>query len=234
MYGDGDIGNNTVKTRFNVRNLIWELEVKPGKGWFSIWEIFLSMLIILLLSGFIGIITYMMIQLRESNALLLRLSTTDVLTGCYNRRAYEEKITELSSKKTEDDFVYVSADVNGLKQVNDTLGHNAGDELIAGAQWCLQNVFGPYGSIYRIGGDEFAALICANEETLAEIMEKLNSNVDSWRGQSVDRISVSVGYAAHSEYPDMTIEELGKAADQKMYESNREYYQKHDRRGGSL
>ena len=120
--------------------------------------------------------------------------------------------------------------MNGLKQVNDNLGHSAGDELLSGATSCLQNAFGPYGSIYRTGGDEFVALIHANKETLAKIMEKLNSDVDSWHGHSVDKMSISIGYASHREFPDMSIEELGKIADQKMYEAKNEYYQKHDRR----
>ena len=231
MYGARDLGKNTVKTQFNVRNLIWELEVKPSKGWFSVWEVILSLSIILILSCFIGILTYMMIRLRESNALLLRLSTTDVLTGCNNRRAYEEKLLELSEQGIDDDFIYVSADLNGLKHTNDTFGHAAGDELLSGATLCLQNSFGKYGSLYRIGGDEFVALIRTDEQLLAGILKNMNSTMDGWRGQSVDKISISIGYASHREFPDMTIEELGKIADKKMYEAKREYYQEQDRKG---
>lgn len=172
----------------------------------------------------------MMYELHESNALLLRLSTTDALTGCYNRRAYEEKIRELSLQGMVDDLVYVSADLNGLKHTNDTLGHTAGDELLSGATLCLQKGLGPHGSLYRIGGDEFAALIRVKEESLDGVLDNLNSIVDSWKGHSVDELSVSVGYASHREFPDMTIEELGRIADQKMYEAKKEYYQKHDRR----
>ena len=230
MYGDGDLGNNTVKAQFNVRNLVWELEVKPSAGWLSIWDVVLSMFIILLISCFAGVLTYMILKLQETNTLLLHLSTTDTLTGCYNRRAYEERLLELSSKELDEDFVYISADLNGLKHVNDTLGHAAGDELISGATMCMRKGFGLYGSLYRTGGDEFVALICADKETLARILLNLNSITDSWRGQSVDGLSISVGYASHSEYPDMTIEELGKIADKKMYDAKEEYYKEHDRR----
>lgn len=230
MYGTGDLGSNTVKTQFGVRNLTWEIDVKPSKGWFSVWDIVFSIFIILIISCFAGMLTYMMYELRESNALLLRLSTTDALTGCYNRRAYEEKIRELSLQGMVDDLVYVSADLNGLKHTNDTLGHTAGDELLSGATLCLQKGLGPHGSLYRIGGDEFAALIRVKEESLDGVLDNLNSIVDSWKGHSVDELSVSVGYASHCEFPDMTIEELGRIADQKMYEAKKEYYQKHDRR----
>ncbi len=230
MYGDSDIGNDAVKTQFNIRNLTWELELRPSKGWISVWDVAFSVFIILILSCLTGLLSYMMNELKERNALLLRLSTTDAMTGCYNRTAFEEKILELSSKKIDEDFVYVSADLNGLKQVNDTIGHAAGDELISGATSCLQNGFGQYGSIYRIGGDEFAALINADEATLARIMENMNSIMKGWKGQNIDKMSISIGYASHRQFPDMTIEELGKTSDKKMYEAKGEYYKNHDRR----
>ena len=230
MHGDTGIGNDTVKARFNVRNLVWELELKPVKGWFSAWKFILSICVILVISCFVGLLTHMIIRLRESNALLHKLSTTDVLTGCYNRRAYEEKIMELSSAELTDDLVYVAADVNGLKQVNDTLGHSSGDELLFGAAKCMEKVFGQYGSLYRTGGDEFVAIITADKEMLSGIKEKLNTEAACWSGETVDKLSFSVGYASHSEFPDMTIEELSKTADEIMYEEKQEYYRKHDRR----
>ncbi|MBR5116584.1 MAG: CHASE domain-containing protein, partial [Lachnospiraceae bacterium] len=116
IYGTGDIGNDTVKTRFDVRNLSWELEVRPEKGWLSIGRAFLAISIILTLSVLAGVLTYMMIQIRESNELLRNISVTDALSGCQNRRAYEDKIKELSPQKPDDDLVYISADLNGLKQ----------------------------------------------------------------------------------------------------------------------
>ncbi len=230
MYGNGDLGKNAVRTRFDVRNLTWELAVEPNKGWISVWRVVLSVVIILVLSCIVGVLTYMMIHVRDVNTLLLHMSSTDVLTGCYNRRAYEDRIRELSSQNIDNDFVYISADLNGLKQINDNLGHAAGDEVISGATQCLQSGFGRYGGLYRTGGDEFVALIQANEKTLNEILENVNSIVDGWRGQSVDKISISIGYASHCEFPGKTIEELSKIADKRMYESKEAYYQKHDRR----
>ena len=94
----------------------------------------------------------------------------------------------------------------------------------------MQKAFGAYGSLYRTGGDEFVALIHADEETLAGIMEKVNSIMESWKGINVKELSISVGYASHREFPDLTMEELGRTADKKMYEAKTAYYQKHDRR----
>ena len=227
IYGMKNLDKNSVKTQFHVRNLTWELDVKPSKGWVSMWNIVVAVLIVLVLSCFAGLLTYMMQNLRESNALLQHLSITDVLTGCYNRRAYEEKINEIVLQGLDDDFVYVSADLNGLKHFNDTFGHTVGDELLSGAAYCLQKGLGQYGSVYRVGGDEFVALIQVKEELLIGILEEMNSIVNSWKGNSVDHMSISIGVASHHELPDMTIEELIKEADAKMYEVKDAYYRKH-------
>jgi predicted signal transduction protein with EAL and GGDEF domain len=68
---------------------------------------------------------------------LVRVAMTDELTGLFNRRGWEEDIVECTVHGFESDFVVLSADVNGLKRVNDTMGHAAGDELIKGAAECL-------------------------------------------------------------------------------------------------
>jgi diguanylate cyclase (GGDEF)-like protein len=229
ICGDENLGNNTVKTRFNVRNLTWEIEVKPSKGWVSIWKIIFSTLIILALSCAVGAVSNMMSRVRNINTLLLSLSVTDALTECSNRRAYDDKLRELALQEIDDDFVCVSVDLNGLKQINDSLGHDAGDEAIRGVSKCLQKGFGPYGNLYRTGGDEFVALIWAKEEPLEEIIEKVNSIINDWKGQIVDKISVSIGYASHREFPDRTINELSRIADVKMYEAKSEYYRNNDR-----
>ena len=230
MYGVGELGKDTVKAQFNVRNLIWELEVIPKQGWVTTEEIVISVLFILMLSCFVGLLTYMMIQLRENNVMLQQMSTTDAMTGCQNRRAYEDKMLELSTGKIGKDLVYISADINGLKGVNDTLGHAAGDELISGATSCLQKGFSPYGSLYRIGGDEFAALLSVKEGQLDGILENVKKIVKDWKGETVNELHISIGYAAHREFPDLNIEELGKCADKRMYEQKSEYYKTHDRR----
>ena len=229
FHRDGNLGDDTVKTQFEVRNLTWQIEMKPIKGWYSLWEIGLSLLFILVISGFVGILTYVALELRERSAVMQRLSTIDTLTGCHNRRAYDEKMLEIAQNGVDDDFVYVSADVNGLKHVNDTLGHSAGDEMLSGATSCMMEGFGPYGSVYRIGGDEFAALIHADKETFTEIMEKVYSSIENWRGKKVEKVSVSIGYASHRQYPEMKIEELNKTADRMMYVEKEEYYRHHIR-----
>lgn len=74
---------------------------------------------------------------REQSRMLRsisEISNRDELTGCFNRRAYEEDIANLSR---DEEFIYASMDVNGLKVINDSLGHAAGDELLCGAASCM-------------------------------------------------------------------------------------------------
>ena len=229
MYTSGDPGKDAVKTQFTVRNLTWEIDVAPQKGWIRPWRVIASSLILLIISIFGGIFANMVIILYENNAMLRRISITDGLTGCLNRMAYEKMIDKLTQDGIDKDFVYISADVNGLKQCNDTLGHPAGDELLIGASSCMQKSFSPYGTLYRIGGDEFAALLHADKNTLDQIMKNVQELTQNWKGETVKEVSVSFGYAMYSEFPDATIDTLVKIVDERMYEVKREYYKHHTR-----
>lgn len=169
---------------------------------------------------------------RREQALIYK-SNTDELTGFLNRRAYEEALDELTAEGLRDDFVYVSVDVNGLKVTNDTLGHQAGDELLRGAADTMRHCLAGFGRVYRTGGDEFVALLNAEPQKLEEIIRDFNEAIQQWKGQFVESMAVSVGYATRSEFPSGTLDELAGIADQRMYEAKSRYYQSKgtDRRG---
>lgn len=156
---------------------------------------------------------------------LIRESTTDRLTHCYNRRAYENDIRSFSDKLS-DDFVFVSIDVNGLKMVNDTMGHAAGDELLSGAAKCMRRCFEDVGKVYRTGGDEFAIILFADDEKLAELRQAFDKAINEWSGETVKSLSVSCGYVMAKEYPDFSAVEIAKLADVRMYEAKAEHYSK--------
>lgn len=161
------------------------------------------------------------------------IANTDKMTGCNNRRAYESEISRLLEKPLPENLVYVSADVNGLKVVNDTMGHAAGDELLKGAAECLNNAMGDYGKVFRMGGDEFAAIIYANESELTAIKHTLDKRMFTWSGTMVESLAISVGFVARWEDHNMTFQEMEKLADQRMYQNKQEYYASKgiDRRG---
>jgi len=164
---------------------------------------------------------------------LIRKSQTDELTGLLNRRAYEEDIYAHNDIPVEDNFIYISLDVNGLKLINDTVGHTAGDELLIGACDCMKKSLGSYGKLYRVGGDEFVAIVFCDEDKLKEILADFDDTIDHWSGNLVKRVSISYGWASKEEKPDFSVRQLGNIAEQRMYEAKDKHYKKSglDRRG---
>ena len=100
---------------------------------------------------------------------LIKKSTIDELTGLLNRRAYEEAIRDLKSNENLS-YVICSLDVNGLKVVNDDIGHSAGDELLRGAAEVLSRCLVAYGKVFRIGGDEFAVLVLHADVHVGDVL----------------------------------------------------------------
>ena len=161
---------------------------------------------------------------------LIRESTTDRLTHCYNRRAYENDLQNFDNNPPGEDFVFIAVDVNGLKRINDSLGHAAGDELLLGAVACMQRCFGSYGRVYRIGGDEFVAMIFADTDKLEEIKADLNERIHNWSGETISHFSIACGYATKREFADLSVKEMAKVADERMYQAKGQYYQEGDNR----
>lgn len=157
----------------------------------------------------------------------------DALTGLYNRRAYEDAIKDYETRKIEQNFVYLSIDLNGLKTANDGMGHEAGDELLKGAAFCLKTCLGAYGKIYRTGGDEFVAMICADHDKLYEILTDFDRTVLGWSGERVKELTMSYGFVSRAENAEMDISEIAKLADKRMYQDKEDYYANRgiDRRG---
>ena len=151
-----------------------------------------------------------------------RYAYGDQLTGLQNRRSYEEMIEKLA-KELPDGCCVVVADINGLKETNDSLGHHAGDELIIGAAKCLSWSFPETDRIYRIGGDEFAVIITEKEYHVDAALTRLKRYSTDWKGNLIHGVSISVGAASAEEFGD--IDTLLKMADQRMYQSKREYYE---------
>ena len=163
---------------------------------------------------------------------LIHISNTDTLTGCYNRRAYERDLADLSPTS---DFIYLSMDVNGLKIVNDSLGHGAGDELLQSAASCMKKCFDSCGKVYRTGGDEFIAILFTDQEHFHKLMEEFEEAVNGWNGQQVERLAISCGFVSSREEKWTSMEEIIRTSDMRMYEEKAMYYRKNgvDRRGQS-
>ena len=179
-----------------------------------------------LLAHFINKSRYERYVFAESNAKLAELQTKfayyDQLTELQNRRAYSEMIDRLAAK-TPDVCCVVAIDINGLKETNDTYGHEAGDELIVGVAQCLRESFAGVDTIYRFGGDEFCVITNAPEEKVRQDLARLTQACADWKGVYIDGISVSYGYASTEEFSGFAA--VLKAADQRMYAYKKEYYE---------
>ena len=154
----------------------------------------------------------------------------DALTGTLSRFAYIDTINSYANCIPEDFAVFL-IDINGLKIVNDSLGHEAGDELICGAAQCIENSIGKNGKTFRIGGDEFVVFVTMAKEQAEATLIDLNQKTQMWSGKRVKQLSVSVGYVLAKDYEEFSIEELVKEADKLMYQQKKAYYQSTGRDG---
>ena len=153
------------------------------------------------------------------------LAHKDALTGLKNKAAYNETTILLDDKILVGaaEFCIVMIDVNFLKRVNDTYGHERGNEYLMNAAKLICSTFGE-GRVYRIGGDEFVAVIedekvslCKYlvEEFRAEMARK-NSNklLEPW-----EKVSAATGLAFYQAGVDKSADEVFKRADKLMYEN---------------
>ena len=156
---------------------------------------------------------------------LLYISNTDALTGCLNRHAYETDINKLDLKK---EWIYISLDLNSLKHINDTYGHDVGDEMICAAAACMTASFGEFGKVYRIGGDEFVVIVTQKPDELDAMTKHFDSSVAEWRGKIVDSMTISYGCVRSLEEDWEFVHDIAKEADRRMYASKARYYSDSD------
>ncbi len=152
----------------------------------------------------------------------------DILTGLYNRSHFEHEIARLSTAAG-DMFGIVSCDIDGLKLVNDNLGHQAGDLLLRFVGNILRSSFRDNDMIYRIGGDEFLAMMpYSDDQTTQNACQKIRTKIE--KHNVVDKknpISISIGWATGRLFTDKDILNIIKEADDLMYfdkKTNHEQY----------
>ncbi|NLW91081.1 MAG: PAS domain S-box protein [Syntrophomonadaceae bacterium] len=145
------------------------------------------------------------------------LSLHDGLTNLYNRTYFEEEINRLETGRFQSTGLLI-CDVDGLKLVNDTLGHDAGDNLLIGVARVLQSCFRGEDVVARVGGDEFAILMPHSDETVTEIAcMRIREAVNMYNfGNPEIPLSLSLGFAVRST-PATTMTEVYQAADNNMY-----------------
>ena len=151
-------------------------------------------------------------------------SIMDIMTGVFNRRAYEDDINGYLQKGVPGSLTYIGIDINGLKDMNDGCGHEAGDRLIIGVACCLNECFGEDGKVYRIGGDEFAAILEDEHRGADQLLTIFEKSMRDWSEHNGQKISASFGCVSASEFPEKNIVELARDVDERMYLKKALYY----------
>lgn len=162
-----------------------------------------------------------MVRLRE---LLEKEAVTDALTGLYNRRgflSFTEKALQLAARMG---FraTFLFADLDGFKNVNDTLGHEEGDEVLRETAALLRDTFRASDITGRIGGDEFAVLMLHDgHDEPGDPAGRLEEAVRRANGQRTReyRLSMSMGLSEWNPERPVSLGELMADADRRMYEN---------------
>jgi len=166
-------------------------------------------------------------ELKQAETEVRNLSMTDELTGLYNRRGFlvlteqQQKIV----KRTKMPFSLVYADMDGLKMINDTYGHQKGSDALQKIARILKESFRDSDIIARLGGDEFTIFVADIISYNTKIpLARLQENLRRYNEQNFHpyQLSVSVGAICVDPEDDSTIEELLIKADEMMYENKKQ------------
>ncbi|MCL6610182.1 MAG: PAS domain S-box protein [Peptococcaceae bacterium] len=154
---------------------------------------------------------------KRAEQQLKYLSLHDPLTGTYNRAYFEEEMRRLEGRRHKPLGIIV-CDIDGLKLVNDTLGHKCGDDLLAAAAAVIKESFREGDMIARIGGDEFAILLPDSGRDVVEgACARIRTAVARYNEKNPGLpLSMSIGFSVSGQ-PGVSPAELFKEADNSMY-----------------
>src|SRR5258708_11722999 len=162
-------------------------------------------------------------ELARSNAALENLSLTDDLTGLYTRKGFlalAEHRVKLAHRIGEP-FSIAFVDLDGLKRINDTFGHQEGNRALVDVSNILRDSFRQSDILARLGGDEFALFVAEADEN--EISRRIQQRLDAHHAAPDRRyqLSVSIGIVSGSPTMDSDVETLLALADKLMYQQKR-------------
>lgn len=173
--------------------------------------------VFLLMWGLAGIVTLVWAHAEDAAAQLDRLARHDALTGVGNRRMLDERVEYelVRHMRSGASLALVVLDLNGFKQINDTIGHNAGDDVLRAVAKALEGAVRAQDTVARPGGDEFCVL--APEAGAADVLELVARVRAALEGVTVHPVSAGIGVAL---FPDdaSTARDLFEVADARLRE----------------
>jgi len=176
----------------------------------------IAFLLSLFITGVCSMLFHMTLACQRSEATSRYLGTHDILTGLYNRAFFEKELERFANSNIP--VTVVICDIDGLKLVNDTFGHAAGDQLLLVTTQIIQCAIRSGDTFARIGGDEFALILPAADDNMVHsLCEEIRSQIMQHNQKSSTiPISISLGYAVRHNKT-IAMQELLKEADQRMY-----------------
>ncbi len=163
------------------------------------------------------------LTMDQINKRLIDIMRRDPLTNVSNRMAFDDKEKSLQAQINSDPdvrFAIAMFDVNNLKIINDTLGHEAGDKYLLRACHLICDVF-KHSPIFRMGGDEFVAVLTGDDyDNRNALIEKINASMSPYSDAMPlpdDYVSIAVGISEYIPDFDMSVTDVNKRADENMY-----------------
>jgi len=160
--------------------------------------------------------------LKIANAKLTEQAYSDALSGLPNRRYILDKLAILIAAPNKNNFAVLGMDLDGFKEINDSMGHDSGDILLVAVSQRIKRVLPDSALLARIGGDEFIVLIeqIDSREIVGQVAKDIKTSIEncfSIRGKKI-YVTASVGIAI---FPDdgLSVESIVKHADLAMYQS---------------
>ena len=208
-----------VERKVHLPNADWILSVTPKGGWN--WSIrYASFGIATFISILFSCVVGLAVDLAHQKKRLELMSEHDPLTGLPNRRVLFRELEKAMEAKRP--FALCYMDLDDFKQVNDTYGHDCGDQLLNGFAERLQSALSTAGTLIRLGGDEFIAILygvsdrCIAGERFRRMLEAIGSEPYHLEGIDLNP-AVSMGLALYPSEAD-SLEALMRLADADMYE----------------
>lgn len=149
------------------------------------------------------------------------LAHKDALTGVGSKLAYDQQVVSLTEEMRQGtaQFGIVMVDMNDLKKMNDTYGHERGNDAIRNTCSLICDVF-KHSPVYRFGGDEFVVVVKGRDyENIQELVKRFRSAVQASDGQPWEKVNAAIGYALYK--GEDTVDDVFRGADHLMYEQKK-------------
>ena len=165
---------------------------------------------------------------KDNSRKLEEKSVTDALTGLRNRNGYDSAVKDLEWKieSGEAEFGIAMIDLNFLKRVNDTYGHDKGNVMIRKCSRMVCDIF-KHSPVFRIGGDEFVVILQGHDyEHIDELHQAMKEQMSAWaKDESLknwEKVSAAFGFASYDPDQDNNADSVFKRADKAMYLNKKE------------